>query len=124
MGKIFRSSIAHGRIKHIDVSAAQALGGVHRVVTGEDVRKIIPDPYYGPSHPGYTMDEVEAAFPGALALYADACGGNQNWIPLGMSDKLAECKRRGHELAQTVIGIAAAGIVNILIANSGGVDRR
>ena len=65
-----------------------------------------PDPYYGPSHPGYAMDEVEAAFPGALALYADACGGNQNWIPLGMSDKLAECKRRGHDLAKTVTAIA------------------
>ena len=65
-----------------------------------------PDPYYGPSHPGYTMDEVEETFPGALALYADACGGNQNWIPLGMPDKLAECKRRGHDLAKTVMAIA------------------
>jgi hypothetical protein len=65
-----------------------------------------PDPYYGPSHPGYTMDEVEETFPGALALYADACGGNQYWIPLGLGDKLAECKRRGHDLARTVTAIA------------------
>src|SRR5579872_5405139 len=65
-----------------------------------------PDPYYGPSHPGYAMDEIEETFPGSLALYADGCGGNQYWIPLGMEDKLAECKRRGHELAQTAIAIA------------------
>ena len=48
-GKIFRSSVAHGRIKRIDVGAAQALGGVHRVVTGEDIRKLVPEPYYGPA---------------------------------------------------------------------------
>jgi hypothetical protein len=65
-----------------------------------------PDPYYGPSHPGYAMDEMEEAFPGSLALYADACGGNQYWIPLGMSNKLDECKRRGHDLAKTVTAIA------------------
>ncbi len=72
-----------------------------------------PDPFYGPSHPGYTMDEVEEAFPGSLALYADACGGNQYWIPLGMNYKLAECKRRGHEVAQTVTAIAKGKLVDI-----------
>ncbi len=72
-----------------------------------------PDPYYGCSHPGYTMDEVEQAFPGALALYADACGGNQYWIPLGLNDKLAECKRRGHDLAGTVIAIAKGPLTEI-----------
>ena len=65
-----------------------------------------PDPYYGCSHPGYAMDEIEATFRGSLALYSDACGGNQYWIPLGMNDKLAECKRRGHDLAKTVTSIA------------------
>ena len=48
-GKIFRSSVAHGRLRRIDVSAAQAVGGVHSVVTGEDVRKLIAEPYYGPA---------------------------------------------------------------------------
>jgi hypothetical protein len=72
-----------------------------------------PDPYYGPSHPGYTMDEVEETFPGSLALYADACGGNQYWIPLGLTDKLTECKRRGHDLAKTVIGIAKGPLQEI-----------
>ena len=31
-GKIFRSTVAHGRIRSIDVSAAQALPGVYREI--------------------------------------------------------------------------------------------
>ena len=42
-GRIFRSTVAHGRIKRIDVAAAQAVGGVHRVVTGADIRQLVPD---------------------------------------------------------------------------------
>src|SRR6266581_500825 len=48
-GKIFRSTVAHGRIRRIDTAAARALPGVHHVVTGEDIRKVIPNPYYGPA---------------------------------------------------------------------------
>ncbi len=33
----------------IDVSAAKAVPGVHRVITAEDVLKVIPEPYYGPA---------------------------------------------------------------------------
>jgi len=47
--KVFRSTIAHGRILSIDTSAAEAIEGVYRVVTGEDIKKIIPVPYYGPA---------------------------------------------------------------------------
>jgi CO/xanthine dehydrogenase Mo-binding subunit len=47
--KIFRSTLAHGRIKSIDVAAARALPGVFAVYTGEDIRAVIPDPYYGPA---------------------------------------------------------------------------
>jgi CO/xanthine dehydrogenase Mo-binding subunit len=47
--KIFRSTVAHGRIKSIDVSAAKKVPGVYRVVTSDDVRKVIPEPYYGPA---------------------------------------------------------------------------
>src|SRR3954466_5771529 len=47
-GKIFRSSVAHGRIRRIDTDAARALPGVHSVITAEDVKRIVPDPYYGP----------------------------------------------------------------------------
>ena len=47
--KVFRSTVAHGKIVSIDVSAAAAMEGVHAVVTGEDVRRIAPEPYYGPA---------------------------------------------------------------------------
>jgi CO/xanthine dehydrogenase Mo-binding subunit len=48
-GKVFRSTVPHGLIRRIDTAAAQALPGVHRVVTGEDIRKLIPEPFYGPA---------------------------------------------------------------------------
>jgi CO/xanthine dehydrogenase Mo-binding subunit len=48
-GKIFRSTVPHGRIRRIDTGAARALAGVHRVVTIADVLGLIPHPYYGPA---------------------------------------------------------------------------
>jgi CO/xanthine dehydrogenase Mo-binding subunit len=48
-GKLVRSTVAHGRIKSIDAAAARAVPGVHRVVTSDDVIKVIPHPYYGPA---------------------------------------------------------------------------
>jgi CO/xanthine dehydrogenase Mo-binding subunit len=48
-GKVFRSTVAHGRIKSIDTRAATAVPGVYRVVTAQDVIKVIPHPYYGPA---------------------------------------------------------------------------
>jgi CO/xanthine dehydrogenase Mo-binding subunit len=47
--KIFRSTVAHGRILSIDVSAARQVPGVLFVVTIDDVMKVLPDPYYGPA---------------------------------------------------------------------------
>src|SRR5687767_9751806 len=74
-GKIFRSTVAHGRIKRIDTSAAQALAGVHRVVTGEDVLKIVPDPYYGPAfadQPILALEKVRhVGEPVAVVLASD-----------------------------------------------------
>jgi len=74
-GRIFRSTLAHGRIKRIDVAAAQAVGGVHRVVTGEDIRKLIPEPYYGPAfhdQPVLALDKVRhVGEPVAVVLAAD-----------------------------------------------------
>jgi CO/xanthine dehydrogenase Mo-binding subunit len=49
IGKVFRSTVAHGKIKRIDVSAAEGVEGVYRVVTGEDIKTVIPNPYYGPA---------------------------------------------------------------------------
>ena len=74
-GKIFRSSVAHGRIKRIDVSAAQAVGGVHRVVTAADLKEIVPDPFYGPAfhdQPILAVDKVRyVGEPVAVVLAAD-----------------------------------------------------
>jgi CO/xanthine dehydrogenase Mo-binding subunit len=74
-GKIFRSNVAHGRIKRIEVSEAQALGGVYRVVTGKDVQKLIPDPYYGPAfhdQPILAIDKVRyVGEPVAVVLASD-----------------------------------------------------
>src|SRR5262249_26729730 len=74
-GKIFRSTIPHGRIKRIDVSAARALDGVHSVVTIDDIRGVIPHPYYGPAfHDQPILADGKVRFAGepvAVVLAAD-----------------------------------------------------
>ena len=74
-GKIFRSSVAHGRIKRIDTAAARALAGVHSVVTAEDVKRIVPEPYYGPAfhdQPVLALDKVRyVGEPVAVVLASD-----------------------------------------------------
>lgn len=75
-GKIFRSTVAHGRIRNIDVSAAGALEGVHCVVTASDILKVIPNPYYGPAfhdQPILAIDKVRyAGEPVAVVLASDS----------------------------------------------------
>src|SRR6478752_6764763 len=39
----------HGRINSVDTSAARQLPGVLHVVTIDDIKQVIPDPYYGPA---------------------------------------------------------------------------
>ena len=48
-GKIFRSTVAHGRIKSVDTSAARKVPGVYAVYTSDDVLNVIAEPYYGPA---------------------------------------------------------------------------
>ena len=73
--KVFRSTIAHGRIVSIDTSEAAAIEGVHQVVTGEDIKKIIPAPYYGPAfhdQPVLALDKVRhVGEPVAVVLASD-----------------------------------------------------
>ena len=73
--KIFRSTVAHGRIKSIDTSDAARVPGVHAVYTGADVRKVIPNPYYGPAfhdQPILALDKVHyVGEPVAVVLAAD-----------------------------------------------------
>ena len=75
VGKIFRSTVAHGKILSIDVSAAREMDGVHSVVTGEDIRKLIPNPYFGPAfhdQPILALDKVRfVGEPVAVVLSTD-----------------------------------------------------
>ena len=74
-GKIFRATVAHGRIRSIDISAAKKLKGVHSVVTGADVLTVVPNPYYGPvflDQPIIAIDKVRfVGEPVAVALADD-----------------------------------------------------
>jgi len=75
VGKIFRSTVAHGRIRRIDVDSAAATPGVHGVVTGADIRGVIPQPYYGPAfhdQPILALDKVRyVGEPVAVVLAED-----------------------------------------------------
>jgi CO/xanthine dehydrogenase Mo-binding subunit len=74
-GKIFRSSVAHGRIRKIDTAAARAVTGVHSVVTAREVMTILPNPYYGPAfhdQPVLAVDKVRyVGEPVAVVLASD-----------------------------------------------------
>ena len=74
-GKVFRATVPHGRIRSIDTQAARELPGVHRVITGEDIRKLIPEPYYGPAfhdQPILALDKVRyVGEPVAAVLASD-----------------------------------------------------
>jgi CO/xanthine dehydrogenase Mo-binding subunit len=72
--KVFRSPVPHGRIRSIDTGAAQELPGVYRVVTGDDVRKLIPEPYYGPAfhdQPILALDKVRHVGEPVAAVLAE-----------------------------------------------------
>ena len=73
--KVARSTMAHGRIRSIDVTAARAMPGVFAVYTGEDIRKLIAEPYYGPAfhdQPILALDKVRyAGEPIAVVLAND-----------------------------------------------------
>lgn len=73
--KVFRSTVPHGRIVSIDTSAAEALEGVYRVVTGEDIRTVVAEPYYGPAfhdQPVLALDKVRhVGEPVAVVLAED-----------------------------------------------------
>jgi hypothetical protein len=68
-----------------------------------------------PGHPGYAMDEIEQHYPGILALYGDASGGNQ--MPSVVKDiyNLGQEKAKmvGHLLAQKLIEIIEAPMEDI-----------
>ena len=73
--KIFRSTVPHGRIVRIDVEAARSMPGVAAIVTGADIKRLIPEPYFGPAfhdQPILALDKVRyAGEPVAVALASD-----------------------------------------------------
>src|ERR1700704_3807547 len=73
--KIFRSTVAHGRIRSIDTSAAKKVPGVVHVVTIDDVLKVLPDPFSGPAfHAQPILAHQKVRFVGepvAVVLAAD-----------------------------------------------------
>jgi CO/xanthine dehydrogenase Mo-binding subunit len=74
-GKIVRSTIPHGRVVSVDASAALAVPGVHRVVSGADVLTLVKNPHYGPAfhdQPILAVDKVRfVGDPVAVVLAAD-----------------------------------------------------
>jgi CO/xanthine dehydrogenase Mo-binding subunit len=61
VAKLVRSTVAHGRIKAINLDEALKVPGVERIVTSADIVKIIPHPYYGPAfhdQPILAMEKV------------------------------------------------------------------
>jgi len=65
-------------------------------------------------HPGYAVDFIEKALPGAQAMYSDACGGNQfpdrGIIMRGTPKQVEEL---GKELGETVLKIASGGLTDV-----------
>lgn len=62
-----------------------------------------------PGHPGYACDALEAMHPGCLALYADACGGNQFPLePAAGETKMEKAQALGAMLADAA-GTVLAG---------------
>jgi neutral ceramidase len=73
-----------------------------------------PRKMYGASHPGFAMEELESHFPGSVAIYADACGGNQyTFAPHDTTDVLAACESRGHELAEAALAVANGKLTEV-----------
>ena len=81
-------------------------------------------------HPGFAMDEIEAAIPGVQAMYADASGGNQYAVrPADYDQRATEARAAGpealdavmeevarslgHELATAVLEIADAELQDV-----------
>ena len=73
-GRILRSHVAHGRIVHLDVSAAERIPGVVAVLTGRDLTGEGIEPFYGPVFPDrplVAIDRVRFAGEPVAAVIAE-----------------------------------------------------
>lgn len=65
-----------------------------------------------PGHVGYAVDEIEQRVPGVMAMYADACGGNQ-FTRSGMFQTKEAVEALGRELANAVMEIAGGTMEDV-----------
>ncbi len=88
--KLFRSTVAHGRIKSVDVSEAKKLPGVFAVVTIDDVMKVIPEPYYGPAfHDQPILAHEKVRFVGEpVAAVLELAGGRSAELGIREGDRV------------------------------------
>ncbi|MFP6617488.1 MAG: hypothetical protein VCB26_13880, partial [Candidatus Hydrogenedentota bacterium] len=76
-------------VKHEDKSLAVFF--THGTHPAQASRELV-----GSGHPGYAMDEIEAAMPGTLAMYADSCGGDQFVDrPASFNKKVVAARKEG-----------------------------
>ena len=74
MARSSAARVAHGRIRSIDTSAARRCPASIAVYTGDDMRKVIPDPYYGPAfhdQPILAIDKVHYVGEPVAVVLAD-----------------------------------------------------
>jgi len=88
VGKILHSPIAHGYIKHIDVSKARALPGVHAVLTYQDIPRVVH----------------------STAGQSDPMPGPQDFVSLDrklrcVGDRVAAVAAETEEIAQRALGL-------------------
>lgn len=72
--KVVRSTVPHGRILSIDATAAATLEGVFAVLTADDIRTVVADPYYGPAfhdQPVLAIDKVRHVGEPVVAVLAE-----------------------------------------------------
>lgn len=73
--KILRSTVPHGLIKSIDKTEAEKIPGVLRVITGEDLKTMDINHYYGPAfrdQPVLAMDKVRYVGDPVAAVVAES----------------------------------------------------
>lgn len=65
-----------------------------------------------PGHPGYAVDEIERQLPGVMAMYADACGGNQFTVRMMKADG-DTVQAFGRDLAKVALDVAGGPLRDV-----------
>ena len=67
-----------------------------------------------PGHPGHAMDYIEKKVPGAVALYTDACGGNQfPWLGFTMLSPRPAVRILGKAVGRKALRISRGELVEV-----------